>query len=108
MPNSPADGGVSTTQAVPLAQLTTPQRSHNHFPNVTATASPRSPYNSPSTARHGSSNVAAQGHVISTPVPLYSPFPLSPPPSLNDEPLVEKNLFFIVIIGYSPGVYISQ
>lgn len=113
VPFSPADGGVSATPVtVPLVQPTTPQRNRNHFPNVQATASPHSPYNSPSPARHGSSTVAsspAHVHVLSSPVPLYSQLlPLSQRPSLNAEPQVEENVFFIVIIGYSPGVYISQ
>jgi hypothetical protein len=117
VPLSPADGGVLATP-VPLAQPTTPQRNHNHnrFPNVQSTTFPRSPYNSsahhgsPSPARVTSSPARASGHITSTPRPLYSQ---SPPPSQpysvtaaqQVEP--EETSFFIVIIGYSPGVYVS-
>lgn len=89
---------------------------HNRFPNVQSTTFPRSPYNSsahhgsPSPARVTSSPARASGHITSTPWPLYSQ---SPPPSQpysvtaaqQVEP--EETSFFIVIIGYSPGVYVS-
>jgi len=113
VPFSPDDGGVPATPVtVPLVKPMTPQRNRNRFTNAPPTASPRSPYISPSPAHHGSLTVAsspAHVHVLSTPGPLYSQFPsLSQPPSLNAGPQVEENGFFIVIIGYSPGVYISQ
>ena len=98
VPCAPANGGVLATP-VPLAQPTIPQRNRNlnlnRIANVQGTASPRSPYNSPSPAHHGSPSLAR-----------VLPFS-QPPPSLTAAQLVEDELFFIVIVGYSPGVYVS-
>jgi hypothetical protein len=108
VPFSPADGGVLATP-VPSAQPMTPQRNRNlnRFPNDQGTTSPHSPYNSPSPARVSSS--LARSHVTLTPLPLYSQSPslFQPPTSLTAAQQVEEELFFIVIVGYSPGVYVS-
>ena len=113
VPLSPADGGILATR-VSLAQPMTPQCNRNHFTTVRGTTSPHSPYNSPSPVRHDSPSLAtvasysARDHITPTPLPLYSQFsPLPQARSLTVAQQVEETSFFIVIVGYSPGVYVS-
>ncbi|KAF8816260.1 hypothetical protein BYT27DRAFT_7077625, partial [Phlegmacium glaucopus] len=106
VPHSPSDGGVSTTP-VPLAQPMTPQRSCHPF----SYPSP-SLRNLPTPAEHGSpsqaSSVAssqARSRITSPPPPLYSQLaPLSQSYTLP----IHQTAFFVVIVGYNPGVFASQ
>jgi hypothetical protein len=104
VPFPPLDGGISATPvpSAPLAQPMTPQR--NRQPNVQFNALGSSPTpGSPSRASFASP--PARSTIISSPPPLSSQLSsLSPRHTLP----IQQTTFFIVMVGYNPGVFASQ
>ena len=114
IPYSPAQGGVSSTP-IPRAQPTTPQRyRHSNVQGSAGTgasASPSSPYNSAVLAHPTSPNMArvASSPLRSTPLPpLYSQLPPSQSRTFTVARRAEELIFFVVTVGYNPGVFATR
>jgi len=117
IPHPPADGGVSATP-VPLAQPTTPQRNRGRYYNLQGSPIPavssRPPHyplipahrGSPTPVRGASSPARSN---VTSPPPLYAQLPpLSQPRTLTVARRAEEASFFVVIVGYNPGVYAAR
>lgn len=109
IPFSPLDGGVSATP-FPPAQPMTPQ--HNRHPNVQV--QPMTPqcnrypniqgrpfsytHSLPTPAQHGGSLASSPARSMIT----------SPPHSPSIQQTTTETMFFVVVVGYNPGVFSSQ
>jgi hypothetical protein len=102
VPFSPLDGGVSATP-VPPAQPVTPQRNRGRPLSYALRLSP-------TPAQHGSPNQAslasppARSTVTSPSPPLYSQLAQSHSHSIQQ---TTETAFFVVMVGYNPGVFTS-
>lgn len=99
VPFPPVHGGVSATP-VPSALPTTPQR--NRLPNVENRSFSHTPHSSPIPTSPSRTTLTSSPLSSPLPPPLYSPFaPLSQPHTTEPK-------FFIVMVGYNPGVFSSR
>ena len=116
IPYSPAQGGVSSTP-IPCAQPTTPRHNRYRHPNVQGSAgtgasvSPCLPYNSAVLAHPSSPTMTrvASSPLRSTPQPpLYSQLHPSQSRTFTVARRAEEPIFFVVTVGYNPGVFATQ
>lgn len=114
VPLPPAEGGVSAT-LVPSAQPITPQRNRHH--NVQRRPILYASPSSPSSPTPGQPSRTALGSppprsAITSPMlppPLYSQSALVSLP--HTFPIVQQTaatMFFVVMVGYNPGVFTTQ
>ena len=100
IPLSPVDGGVSAT-LVPSAPPITPQR--NRLCNVQSRPFSYASPSSPSLPTPGQPS----GMALASPITS----PLLPPPLYSQSTAVQQTAetkFFVIIVGYNPGVFTSQ
>jgi hypothetical protein len=114
IPHSPVEGGVSATP-VPQAQPVTPKRNRRRCLNVqgsavsAANASSHLTSNSPMPDSLDFNRVASSPGGRTVLPPLYAELPpLSQPRILTVARRAEEALFFIVTVGYNPGVYTAR